>query len=332
MKEKVIGFEDVRPGDVVLFEACDTLGYLIAYLTDSDVEHSGFMYYDKAGEKDSLAAKQVIHQTTPVLAVSSLMEEAEGRNVYVRRLAKQAEDENFDMAPVIEAGKKYFERKAPYNWDELTLLGFYYLVSVVPFGRRFQERLVKEKELVEVVMDTFISSYCEMFQEGSMVCSQFVSTCFEEAGEDYKLVYKADANSRMFLKRMLAQEGVEDFVIQLNKDTKKKLTAGDLTKEQKSTYCSQFGELILSNGNTLSEGKEENLVFQEEFIESFMRMTGEIGLNFCRQVLPEWKDVEESSLVHILDAVIQSVNEVSSPADLKEDMENLVPVGVIPKS
>jgi hypothetical protein len=173
MSEPLINIKDMKPGDIILFKAEDDwISKAIALLTRSDVTHAA-LYMGEG----ILADEEFIG-----LACHRISQPASNtRGIYVRRLKNVN-----DIAPVLDASKRYIDKKEPYDMSALVLLALILLYRDVPahlIPKPILNRILKEAARS---LDVLINQHRYPGQK-PMVCSQFVFQCYEDAGGIYKL-------------------------------------------------------------------------------------------------------------------------------------------------
>jgi len=177
--------KDLKPGDILLYSPArwnaiqtpiETIGWAISVLTLSPVCHAGlYMGNGEVAEEGFDGLKQY-----------KLVDSFKDRRIYVRRLRNLPQN---DINPVINIAKGYLDKNEGYGYADIILLAISILqADIEKLAFMFQwdietnwlERFECLKKLAEAVRD-FLKFY------GGMICSQFVYTCYDEAGAGYKL-------------------------------------------------------------------------------------------------------------------------------------------------
>lgn len=168
---------DLEPGDVLLFSAEEGsfLSWAITFLTDMPVSHAA-IFYDKA-------AGILVEESIPRIRTMDAKERFGNRTITVRRLDNR---EGLSMSPVLDAAGGYLNELEPYGLDNL------YLVGLLLMYKRFTPDTWKRKVVIKILkkVTAGIVEFVNRHKHAGklpMVCSQFVTQCFDDAGPDYRL-------------------------------------------------------------------------------------------------------------------------------------------------
>lgn len=325
MKEKIIRLEDIQPGDVISAEATTLIGLLIASLTASNVSHSALVYYDKKG-KEQLDKKQMVQvglEGVEIDLIESLLRE---KDLYISRFVKKYEDDNFDMTPVINVAENYVHTSHLYGWSEIALFVPYYLTCYLPMSKKTQDEIVKHSDFVDIAFAAFSGVYALWHKEQKVVCSQFVYNCFQEAGEDYHITYEKGYEDKSLIRRMRGQQGIENIIISLHKNGNLALRDDMICDDSRTEDMIRTFTEIFNNANKENDDRANRI---EVFTDEFLRLMGRNLLGFCQLILPEWSNIEASSMDKILDAVTEYILKYPTPENLKSNFPDLILIGKI---
>ena len=186
MPTRIIGLDDILPGDIVLFppeRTGDWAGKIIALLTGEPVTHAAMVYrttseiiemrWDKEGGEN--------------LAVMPADEERfGGYQITINRL-KNVTPENLPM-PVLDVADKFRDANDPFGWSNIILLAILLLtrkVAITPVDYY----LVKLLQFITPKVVDYINMLKFGKEPSPMTCSQFVSLCYDNAGGGYELQF-----------------------------------------------------------------------------------------------------------------------------------------------
>ncbi len=196
---------DLEPGDILVMQgpqgwSWNTLnidGLLIKaimYLTDSDVCH-GAIYHGMNKDipclvddgSDGVALHQMQFDSTK-----------EEDLWYVRRL-----DPPQDMTPVLQRSDQYLKpTKTAYDWPLLFMVGMLLIFRRITPDSQFDEGLLDLLKAIVLEID----NYSKKKGVDEFICSQFVATCFSEAGSAYALqVHNGDLEGKSLLQSLIDQ-------------------------------------------------------------------------------------------------------------------------------
>lgn len=171
--------KDLEPGDVLLFSAEEGsfLSWAITFLTDSPVSHAAIFYDKDAGT--------LVEESPPQIRTMDAKERFGNRTITVRRIHNRSD---LSMIPVLEAASDYRNELEPYA------LGNLYMVALLLLYKKFSPDTWKQKITIKILkkLTAEIVEYVNRHKyEGKlpMVCSQFVTQCFEDAGPQYRLQF-----------------------------------------------------------------------------------------------------------------------------------------------
>jgi hypothetical protein len=179
MSKKIIGLDDVRPGDVILFppHKGDWIAQCIAYLTQSEVNHAAWCYDDKG-------KKKILESVLEGVTLRDFDETVSKK--YPLRI-KRLKTPPADMTKLMNAGRNYIEHKDDYPFFDLAMLAMLLL-----FKKFSENKLVNEImyqvlcKVAFLLMDAVQERYKN---KNPMTCSQFTAQCFTDAGEDFNLQF-----------------------------------------------------------------------------------------------------------------------------------------------
>lgn len=187
--DRQLDFSELLPGDILVFSAekDDVLSLAISYLTDSDVSHTG-LYLGLNDKREALFAEEVALGIKSFIMSPNL----NGRKAYVQRLKEVS-----DLNPVLHTAKLLLRESKPCDWTFLILLSLILLYKKIP-NYKYPESLVTKILLVAAsAMDEYLHRNQDS-KKRLMICSQFVSSCFEEASKRNPK-YKLDFLEEQFL-------------------------------------------------------------------------------------------------------------------------------------
>lgn len=183
---KKLSFNDLLPGDVLVMHAdrAKSISHLdmhqletelILLLTDSDVSH-GAIYY--GGDTDHFLIDDGRK------GVGKHLLTVAGENPakwYVRRLKTES-----NLRPVLARADYYNTQKTAYDWELLILIALLLVFKkVTPDTAYYQSILLFLKKVVVTLDQVTHNPDTDYF-----ICSQFVATCYAQAGENYQLNVK----------------------------------------------------------------------------------------------------------------------------------------------
>lgn len=184
-EEKKLSFNDLLSGDVLVMHAerAKSITHmdmheleteLILLLTGSDVSHGAIFY---GNEPEHL----LIDDARKGVGKHKLTAEGENSTKwYVRRLKSET-----DLAPVLARADFYNNRKTAYDWELLVLVGLLLAYKKVTPDNDYYKALLKFLKKVVVALDQISHNADTDY----FICSQFVATCFAEAGQNYELKF-----------------------------------------------------------------------------------------------------------------------------------------------
>jgi len=178
--------KDLKPGDILLYspDKWASIGGLISIFTLSPVCHAGLYMGVYEGEG------KVAEEGFDGLKQYNLSDSFGHRRIYVRRLPKINV-----MDPVIKVAQGYLGHREKYGkWDILLLAASILSTDFEKLAVIFQLDIdTKWMEWVECLRAAaknaawLLKLFYDKTGHHPMICSQFVYTCYDEAGDDYKL-------------------------------------------------------------------------------------------------------------------------------------------------
>lgn len=180
--EKTLTLNDLKDGDVLVMQGPKSwhplslhmaLDQAIMWLTNSNVTH-GALYYGVEGGTHFLIddGQQGVQQHTMT------HEGGEAVDWYVRRLKSES-----SLEPVLKIANKFKGASTAYDWELLVMVGFLLLFKKMTSNSIYNELLLKLLQKMVVYFDNHTHKAGTRY----FICSQFVATCFYDAGSDYKL-------------------------------------------------------------------------------------------------------------------------------------------------
>lgn len=186
--------KDLQNGDVLLFEAdlTDCISWAITYFSKAPVSHAAICY--------DAATATLIDAAGECVRTADLKKYLEAnRPVHVCRLTSF-----LPMQPVLNAAKVHLDRRDPYANSTLwmvSLLILYENYSVTSF---IQKEIAHFLELICGVLIKQINK--KLYPDKTpMVCSQFVTQCYEESGTSYRLHFRRAVDASLYLDRSLLE-------------------------------------------------------------------------------------------------------------------------------
>jgi hypothetical protein len=184
---KTIKISELRQGDILLFSYLpdDWESKLIALLTNSPVSHSAMSYYTN---------NEIVEETPPDAQINPIKERVADRTITIMRF----DNTEVDLKKVLDAAQKYVNLKEPYPMSNLVFVGLYILLKRIIISKELQILLCP---VLKLVIGDLIELIDNKYYPGEhpMVCSQFVYHCYEEAGEEYKLIIKEFPDTKCLL-------------------------------------------------------------------------------------------------------------------------------------
>jgi len=315
---KVIKISDLKQGDILLFSAVldDWESRLIAYLTKSPVSHSAMSYYDNS---------EIVEETPPCAQINSTKDRIVDRVITVMRL----DASDLDMTKILDIAKSYVMDKEPYPMINLVFIGMYLLLKKTMINCKLQRLLVA---LMKHVIGDLVRFIDEIIYPGlhPMVCSQFVYCCYEEAGEEFKIICKDDSTMKSLVEYV--QEYINDN--KLNMESK---LVNDINRiKVDNTYQAIDTEKLLEEiYNELENEPDNTLCNQENFLEEeFVITTHE----FCSTLSNLFHYNKEANLLQnnenmlvskSIKAMIDNEEYFISPGDLLTNCTNLINLGTL---
>lgn len=305
---------ELKNGDILLFspEEGDFLSKAITILTDSCVSHAAMVFSSVGNEVDTT----IIEETPPQIAVNNAQQRFVDRTIYVRRFIG-----NEDLNPVIDQSKKYLGQKLPYNMPEVYLLGILLIYKKLSYTSQTQKLVLAIlKKLTEEIVKEI--DKIKFNGQPAMICSEFVDNCYNEAGDDYKLVIKNGVLvSETFSKNLL------DLAIDFNEaNAEKVLTVTpmeDISYKSYEELCEALCESLESTAlTTVAAPINKDLIVA---VRNFLKIHHSIKNNLDTSSISFAK--EDNS--DFLSALKEDEAMFVFPGDLYDKCENLKDVGTI---
>lgn len=317
--EKTITLEDLKDGDVLVMQGPKGWGDMslhlaldkaIMWLTDSDVTHGaiylgdidGTHYLIDDGLKGIARHTMTLDGGEPVLW-------------YVRRPTVDA-----PLTPVLDVAKKYEDEPTAYDWELLAMVGFLLLF------KKMTDNDAYHKALLEFMMS--VVSYIDKNTHKSgtryFICSQYVATCFEEAGDKYALDI---VNGNLQTKSMAEGVTLIDYCL-----TNSKLVSDNIDLMAGETVSEPTGEDIkalieaYTNTDSLMSMDEHNQLFSQlvNVTDTFLELFFEVNASALGLKPTDWDSAEKRfSLAKKYQA------DFVTPADLKSHCANLKDIGTV---
>lgn len=185
----IVKFNELKKGDVLLFSHTDDwYSTMISLITNSPISHAAMSYYDYTS---------IVEEVPPCATVNPIKESSAGRQVTVMRINR----EYLDMGKVLEVAEQYVVDKAPYAKKNTAFIVLYILITKIPLPVTLQKLLLP---LIKYVIADMINKINNKYFEGQhpMICSQFVYRCYEEAGDEYKLIMNDSKKGKTLLSQI----------------------------------------------------------------------------------------------------------------------------------
>ncbi len=165
--------KDLKPGDILLYSPIkgQAIGWAISILTRSPVCHAGLYVGGEISGEISVA-----EEGFDGLKLYSLADSFGQRKIYVKRLSSPK-----DMAPVINIAKGYLKNGEQYGFYDIVLLA----VSLVNADFALINPAAFAAMVLAEALIPFLKWHYDKIKQHPMICSQFVYTCYDEAGKDY---------------------------------------------------------------------------------------------------------------------------------------------------
>ncbi len=172
--------KDLKAGDILLYSPTkwDPIGLAISALTLSPACHAGLY----------MGNGQVAEEISKGLVEDSVSESFGHRKIYVKRLRNPK-----DMKPVSNVAGNYLSQEEKYGYADIILLSASILSAdfeklAVIFQWDIKTKWVECFRKIAEHAVLFLKFYYDVIKKRHpMICSQFVYTCYDEAGKDYKL-------------------------------------------------------------------------------------------------------------------------------------------------
>lgn len=305
---------DLKVGDVVLFSAEEGsfISWAITFLTDAPVSHAALFYGDYQ------AQPSLIEETPPAVAINPAAERFVGRTITVRRL-----DSSLPLDPVIAAAQNYYNNTEPYDNAGL------YMVGMLLIYKKFTPDTLKQKIIIKILkklittLDAYINNH-KYPGKTPMVCSQFDTQCYDDAGPQYQLqfsgnvLYQAAGASLLDQAITLVESDKERFANYLNAPLVRMLEEPTETAEQ---LCAELKDAF-EQGQSLTAAvtlDPDLVVAIQQFAEvNSQYLAGEVRLTSAA-----------ADITTPLQLLKTNENMFISPGDLLLHCTNLKDVGTI---
>jgi len=315
--EKTVTLNDLKDGDVLVMQGPQSwknmslnlaLDKAIMWLSDSDVCH-GALYY---GVLDNM--HYLVDDGMKGVGQHSMTQgEGEALTWYVRRPTGEQ-----NLQPVLKIADKYKNASTAYDWELLVMLGMLLLYKKMTPNTLYYRYLLKVLQKIVVTIDNQTHSDDTRY----FVCSQFVATCFSEAGEQYALDvvdgnfqsnaasqtlslidHCIDNSNQASAESALAAESVEPLTAE---DIKQLIEAYEQTSGQSDTLESMSLDSVVN--------------VSDDFLSLFFTMNGRaMGLEKS-----QWDSPEKRFAL-----AKKYQDDFVTPADLKSHCKNLEDIGMI---
>lgn len=166
--------KNLKPGDVVVFEAEGAIGNAIALLTGSAVSHAALAYNEN----------EMIEMVLEGIKKEPINKYGE-RKVFQRRHKTVT-----DVTPVLNAANFYLEKNPDYNLAGLLLLGGLIVLGKIPYNPKIKKIVDKILKILCWHLNKIINEKKHGKENYVMTCSQFVYQCFFDAGDEYRIIIK----------------------------------------------------------------------------------------------------------------------------------------------
>jgi len=317
--EKVVTLKDLIDGDVLVMQGPKgwsdmslhlALDKAIMWLTDSDVTH-GALYL---GEIDDV--HYLIDDGLKGIDRHTMTHEG-GEPVlwYVRRPTTDK-----PLSPVLDVAKKYEGESTAYDWELLAMVGFLLLFKKMTDNDLYHRTLLYFLKKAVVYIDQHTHKVGTRY----FICSQFVATCFEEAGDGYELDV---VNGNLQTKSLAQETTLIDYCLTNSKQASQQVKT--LQTEDISEPTAEDIKVLIESyddDSKLLNMDEHNQLFGElvsvsdSFLDVFFKLNAKaLGLK------PEdWDTAEKRfSLAKKYQA------DFVTPADLKSHCKNLEDIGTV---
>jgi len=316
---KTIILDDLVEGDVLVMQGPEGWGDMslhlaldkaIMWLTDSDVTH-GAIFLGKIDDTHYLiddGLKGIARHTMTL----------EGKDPILWYVRRPTIDKS--LAPVLDIAKKYEGESTAYNWELLAMVGFLLLFKKMTDNDLYHRTLLYFLKQAVVYIDKHTHKAGTRY----FICSQFVATCFEEAGEGYALEIEG---GNLQSKSLTQEATLIDYCL-----TNSKLASQQVKTLQTEDISEPTAEDIkvliesYDDDSKLLNMDEHNQLFGElvsvsdSFLELFFKLNAKaLGLK------PEdWDSAEKRFAL-----AKQYQADFVTPADLKSHCKNLENIGTV---
>lgn len=186
--------KDLQNGDVLLFEAdlADCISWAITYFSKAPVSHAAICY-------DAATATLVDAAGEYVRTADLKKYLQDNRPVHVCRLMP-----SLPMQPVLNAAKVHLDRRDPYANSTLWMVSLLILYENYHVTSFIQKKIA---HLLELICGVLIQQINSKLYPGKtpMVCSQFVTQCYEESGVPYRLHFNRTVDTALCFDQSLLE-------------------------------------------------------------------------------------------------------------------------------
>lgn len=316
--ELKVKVEELKQGDILLFSHTDDwMSKLISLITNSPVSHSAMSYYNYS---------EIVEETPPCAIVNLIEERKVGREITVMRLNTA----NEDMTKVLDIAKECVQDQEPYSFGNLVFSLIYILFKKATINLKLQRLLCT---LMKYVISEIIELIDDKFCNGAhpMVCSQFVYYCYENAGEEYRLIISEFSSQKSILTQ------VKDYISKNKESLEPKLIKDIDTINVEDNIISEVDReaLIIEIYNEFKNESSAQISENRNVLdESFVIATHEFcavlsyiyGKNKTKELLTKSEGDLRSKVIDELSAIEEYV---VTPGDLLINCNNLIKVGIL---
>lgn len=325
--EKTVTLSDLKDGDVLVMQGPLNwspmtlnlaLDKAIMWLTDSDVCH-GALYY---GVEDSV--HYLVDDGMKGVGQHS-MTQGDGENLtwYVRR---PTGDKN--LQPVLDVASKYKGQSTAYDWELLVMVGVLLLYKKVTPNTLYYRFLFDVLKKIVVMVDNKTHDDSTRY----FICSQFVATCFSEAGDQYALdVVDGSVGEKVEADNVLnntSEQTLIDYCLDNTHHVSTNSVLGaqsepeELTADDIKQLIESYEQKPEQTQLQALQGSDLSQVFDiyDDFLQLFFKMNASaLGLEQA-----DWTTADQRF------ALIKTYqDDFVTPADLKSHCQNLEDIGII---
>ncbi|AAK80431.1 hypothetical protein BJV85_001408 [Clostridium acetobutylicum] len=314
---KNIKISDLKKGDILLFSPLYSSleSRLISLITNAPVTHSALSYYDNS---------KIAEEIAPNAQVNNIRSRVGNRKITVMRLNSY----NKDMTKVVNEAEKYIIDKVPYSEPGLIFGAVFMLFKRAIIGENLQRTLIP-------MMKIIISNIIRLLDKGvyhdnhPMVCSQFIFNCYENAGEEYKLIIDNKLQKTTLL------EQVQKYINENSTALENKLTKDISEINSKNHFEKLDREVIIKEiYREFKKDKCFGFITRRSYLEEFVLTVHEFCsvLNYFFNNSRADKLIENSDrglVSKSIGAMIKDEAYFVTPGDLLNNCRNLIKLGVL---